>query len=91
MPSEDIHKVDYTNNFLSINVNHTITEMVLNLTSDKPYLYCLTLDVKDVADNVHQCRRFLLVDVTTFIIPGTDFSVYVSIARYYLYLGNTPQ
>jgi len=72
LPSKGIHKVDYTNNFLSMKVNHTITDMVLNLTSDKTHLYCLTLEVKDVADNVRQCRRFLLVDETTFIETHPD-------------------
>jgi len=72
LPGKGIHKVDYTNNFLSMKVNHTTTEMVLNLTSDKPHLYCLTLEVKDVADNVRQCRRFLLVDETTFIETHPD-------------------
>jgi len=72
LPSKGIHQVDYTTNFLSIKVNHTITEMTLNLTSDNPHLYCLTLEVKDVADNVRQCRRFILVDATTFIETHPD-------------------
>jgi len=67
LPSKGINKVDYTINFQSIIVNHTITEMTLNLTSHKPHLYCLTLEVKDVADNVRQCRRFILVDSTSYI------------------------
>jgi len=72
LPSKGIHKVDYTTNFLSKKVNHTLTEMTLNLTSDKPRLYCLTLEVEDVADNVRQCRRFILVDKTTFIETHPD-------------------
>jgi len=71
-PSKGIQKVDYTTNFLSLTVNNTITEMTLNLTSDKPHLYSLTLEVKDVADNVRQCRRFILVDETTFIETHPD-------------------
>ena len=67
LPSKGVHAVDYTTNFFSMKVNRTTTEMTLNLTSDKPHLYCVTLDVKDVADNVRQCRRFILVDETTFI------------------------
>jgi len=71
-PSKGINKVDYTTNFLSIKVNHTITDITLNLTSDTPRLYCLTLEVKDVADNVRQCRRFILMDATTFIETNPD-------------------
>jgi len=67
LPSSGINTVDYTTNVLSMKVNQTTTEMTINLTSDKPHLYCLTLEVKDVADNIRQCRRFILVDETTFI------------------------
>jgi len=67
LPSSGLHSVDYTTNVLSNKVNLTTTEMILNLTSDKPRLYCLTLEVKDFADNVRQCRRFLLYDNTSFI------------------------
>ena len=72
LPSKGIHKVDYTTNLLSMKVNHTVTEMTLNFTIDKPHLYCLTLEVKDVANNVRQCRRFILVDRTTFIETHPD-------------------
>ncbi|XP_052788821.1 uncharacterized protein LOC128223586 [Mya arenaria] len=41
--------------------------MDLNLTADTPRLYCFTLEVKDVADNVRQCRRFVLYDNTSSI------------------------
>lgn len=72
LPSNGTHKVDYTTNFISTKVNHTITEMTLNLTSKTPRLYCLTLEVKDIADNVRQCRRFVLIDTTTFIETVPD-------------------
>jgi len=80
LPSKGIHNVNYLTSFLSLKVNHTITEMTLNLTSayfpfnnlKYPHLYCLTLEVKDVADNVRQCRRFILVDETTFIETYPD-------------------
>jgi len=72
LPSKGIHKVNYTTNFLSMKVNPSFTEMTLNLTSDKPRLYCLTLEVKDVADNIRQCRRFILVDETTSIETKPD-------------------
>jgi len=67
LPSSSINTVDYTTNTLSMKVNYTPTAITLNLTSDTPHLYCLTLKVKDVADNFRQCRRFILVDETTFI------------------------
>jgi len=67
MPSADKHKVDDTKNVLTMKVNQSTTAMTLNLTSDIPHLYCITLEVKDIADNVRQCRRFILVDETTFI------------------------
>jgi len=72
IPSNGIHNVDYTTNILSMKVNHTTTELNFELNSDKPHLYCLTLEVKDVADNVRRCRRFLLVDDTTFIETHPD-------------------
>ncbi|XP_052788827.1 uncharacterized protein LOC128223594 [Mya arenaria] len=70
--SVDTLKVDYTTNVLSTNVNHTVTIMDLNLTSDTPRLYCLTLEVKDVADNVRQSRRFILYDNTSTIAIWTE-------------------
>jgi len=72
MPSVGVHKVDYTKNVLTMKVNQSTTAMTLNLTSDRPHLYCITLEVKDVADNVRQCRRFILVDETTFIETHPD-------------------
>ncbi|KAH3795435.1 hypothetical protein DPMN_148985 [Dreissena polymorpha] len=41
--------------------------MSLNLQSSFPRLYCITLEVKDVADNVRQARRFVLYDNSSFI------------------------
>ncbi|XP_052788796.1 uncharacterized protein LOC128223559 [Mya arenaria] len=67
LPSKGTLKVDYTTNVVSTKVNHTITNMDLNLSSDTPRLYCLTLEVKDVADNVRQCRRFVLYDNTSLV------------------------
>ncbi|XP_052788838.1 uncharacterized protein LOC128223605 [Mya arenaria] len=67
LPSKGSLKVDYTSNVLSIKVNHRVKNMDINLTSDTPRLYCFTLDVKDFADNVRQCRRFVLYDNTSSI------------------------
>ncbi|XP_052789244.1 uncharacterized protein LOC128223855, partial [Mya arenaria] len=87
LPSKGTLKVDYTTNILSTKVNHTVKNMDLNLTSDTPRLFCLTLEVKDVADNVRQCRRFILYDNTssikvwnekpfrfTFASPATNYT-----------------
>ena len=87
IPSKGTNKVDYSANVLSLKVNNVTTEMTLNLPSDKPHLYCVTLEVKDAADNVRQCRRFILIDDKSFIIsahnqqfrfisaaPETDFT-----------------
>jgi len=71
LPSKNANKVNH-DNFLSMIVNHTVTEMTLNLISDMPHLYCVTLEVKDVADNVRQCRRFILVDETTMLETKHD-------------------
>jgi len=72
LPSKGFNNIDYTTNILAMKVNHTLTEMTFNFTSDDPHLYCITLEVKDVADNVRQCRRFILVDTTTFIETRKD-------------------
>ncbi|XP_052788825.1 uncharacterized protein LOC128223590 [Mya arenaria] len=72
LSSEGTLKVDYANNVLSTMVNHTVTNMDLNLTSDTPRLYCLTLEVKDVAGNVRQSRRFVLYDNTSSIQIWTE-------------------
>ncbi|XP_052788798.1 uncharacterized protein LOC128223561 [Mya arenaria] len=72
LPSKGTLKVDYTTNVLSTKVNRTVTNMDLNLTSDKPRLYCLTLEVKDVAENIRQCRRFVLYDNSSSIQIWND-------------------
>jgi len=82
LPSSSINTVDYTTNVLSMKVNHTTTAMTINLTSNKPIHYCLTLEVKDAADNVRQCRRFILVDETSFIETHPD--------RHFLFTSASP-
>ncbi|XP_052789246.1 uncharacterized protein LOC128223857 [Mya arenaria] len=73
MPSKGTLKVNYLSNVVCSKVNHPITNMNdLNLISDAPRLYCFTLEVKDVADNVRQCRRFVLYDNTSAIRIWTD-------------------
>ena len=83
LPSKDINKVDYTSNLISIKMNHAQTEITMNLTSDLPQLFCLTLKVKDFADNVRQSRRFILIDNTTFIET--------SAAQHFLFTSASPE
>ncbi|XP_052220285.1 uncharacterized protein LOC127837360 isoform X3 [Dreissena polymorpha] len=67
-PSNGTLKVDYTKSIYTRRVPKSdMHEMELNLTSNSPRLYCITLEVKDVADNVGQSRRFMLFDNTSFI------------------------
>ena len=62
------------------NVSANVNQLTLNLTSDKPKLYCVTLEVKDVADNVRHARRFFLFDNTTFVTSRLDKPFYVNSA-----------
>ncbi|XP_053392349.1 uncharacterized protein LOC128555022 [Mercenaria mercenaria] len=72
LPSPGKLKVNYLSNVYTNKVGFDNTNMILNLTSDKPRLYCITLEVKDKADNVRQARKFLLYDNTSFIEPQED-------------------
>ena len=61
-------------------VSANVNELTLNITALTPKLYCVTLEVKDVADNVRQARRFFLYDNSTFITSRSDKPFYVSSA-----------
>ncbi|KAH3799514.1 hypothetical protein DPMN_153124 [Dreissena polymorpha] len=72
-PSNGSLKVDYTKNTYTRKVpSSDVHEMELNLTSNSPRLYCVTLEIKDIADNVRQSRRFMLFDNTSFIETWKD-------------------
>ena len=58
----------------------TGNNMTLNITSDRPALFCVTLEIKDIADNVRQARRFFLYDNTTFISSRSDKPFYINSA-----------
>ena len=60
--------------------NATETRVKLNISSDKPQLFCVTLEVKDVADNSRQARRFFLFDNSSSIKSRSDKPVYFSSA-----------
>lgn len=49
------------------NIRTTATNITLNLASGTPKLYCISLEVKDFANNVRHARRYLLYDNTSFI------------------------
>jgi len=80
VPSNGTHEVDFSTNILSITVNHPLTEVALNLTSHMPRLYCLTLEVKDAAENVQKCRRFLLIDNSSTIASNRMHTFYAASA-----------
>jgi len=80
VPSNGTHEVDFSTNILSMAVNHPSTELTLNLTYDRPRLYCLTLEVKDAADNVQKCRRFLLIDNSSTIALNRKQTFYATTA-----------
>ena len=80
VPSNGTHEVDFSTNILSMAVNHPSTELTLNLTYDRPRLYCLTLEVKDAADNVRKCRRFLLIDNSSTIASNRKQTFYATTA-----------
>ena len=61
-------------------VNTSVNQLTLNITTNTPKLYCVTLEVKDVADNVRQARRFFLYDNSTFITSRSDKPFYISSA-----------
>ncbi|KAH3708862.1 hypothetical protein DPMN_068321 [Dreissena polymorpha] len=71
-PSNGTLRVDYSKTTLGTNLTSEIHTCSLNLTSYSPRLYCITLEVKDVADNVRQTRRFMLYDNSSFIETWTE-------------------
>ena len=64
--SKNVLKVD-TGVVYTKKMNSSTTSINLNLTSEKPKLYAIYLEVKDVADNVRQTRRFVLFDNSSTI------------------------
>ncbi|KAH3799927.1 hypothetical protein DPMN_153551 [Dreissena polymorpha] len=57
---------------LSKKVNQAVSSVSLNLTSNKPKLYCITLETKDFANNVRHARRFVLYDNQSFLNTSSD-------------------
>ena len=70
-----------TSSVFTKKVKITTNSMVLNITSSTPKLFCVTLEVKDVANNIRQARRFFLYDNSTAITSRKeDKSFYISSA-----------
>ena len=61
-------------------MNATENHVTLNITTTSPKLYCVTLEVKDVAGNVRQARRFFLFDNFTKITARSSKPFFVSSA-----------
>lgn len=80
MPSSAPLKVDYTKVLFSNLTKPGVHEMTLNLTSDSPRLYCITLEVTDKAKNPRQARHFMLYDNTTFIETRKDRPIQITSA-----------
>ena len=78
--SGDTLQVDLGNVF-SMKVDNTVDRIQLNLTLGLPRLFCVLLEVKDIANNVRQARRFFLYDNSTFITTRSDRDFYVSSAN----------
>ena len=78
LPSHNgiLNKVNYMETLLTEKVVFPTTKTAIDLplpeNVTKPRLFCLFLEVKDVADNVRQCRRFMLFDNSTFIETWHD-------------------
>jgi hypothetical protein len=73
-------QVNYMTNVYTKKVNFKEKKISLNVTSEKPILYCVTLEVKDVADNVRQARRFILYDNSSSIETWDDQPFYFASA-----------
>ena len=72
--SNNVLKVD-TNVIFTQTVNSSTTQLTLEIpTPLTPKLYCVTLEVKDFADNVGKARRFLLYDNTSYLSYSDDSS-----------------
>ena len=64
----------------TISSNITEVNVNLNISDDKPQLFCIVLSVKDVADNVKHARRFFLYDNSSKIMSRSNKPFYISSA-----------
>lgn len=78
--NEVVNGIVSTSKVFSQKLGLSNTSLTLNLTSDLPRLYAINLEVKDIADNVQQARRFVLYDSNTEISSREDIPFFVSSA-----------
>lgn len=78
--NEVVNGIVSTSKVFSQKLGLSNTSLILNLTSNLPRLYAINLEVKDVADNVQQARRFVLYDSNTDISSREDKPFFVSSA-----------
>lgn len=73
-----LHHVTDNNDTLKVQhksvVSRTTTKTMVSLTlpvSDRPHLFAVVLEIKDIADNVDHARRFVLLDNSSYITLNT--------------------
>ena len=72
MNSNDVLMLD-TGVMFTKTVDSSTTQLTLDIpTPSTPKLYCVTLEVKDYADNVGKARRFFLYDNTSNLSHSND-------------------
>lgn len=77
--SNSVLKVD-TSIFFSETVSASQDHLSLSILTTSPKLFCVTLEVKDVADNVGKARRFFLYDDSSYINSSMHNEFYFSSA-----------
>ena len=83
-----VNEVTVSNTVLKVGTSAVFTHSVdmnghritLDMPTGTPKLYCVSLGVKDFADNVKQARQFFLYDESSFITSRPDKNFYVSSA-----------
>ena len=83
-----MNEVSVSNTMLKVGFNAVFTKsvsmdehrMTLNIPPGTPKLFCVTLEVKDHADNVKHARRFYLYDESSFITSRPDKQFYATSA-----------
>ena len=73
--SDTTLKVD-TSSVFSETVNINEGQITLAVDTISPKLFCVTLEVKDIADNIGKARRFFLYDDTSYILSSIEKEFY---------------
>lgn len=80
IPAGDTLKVDTSIYYEEKFASDANTNFNLNLTVSSPKLFCVLFEVKDIADNVRQARRFVLSDSTSYLDVLEDNRFYIKSA-----------